>query len=114
MLRRPGVGNRWAPVQVTRAAPVQFPQWFRTCTEEQRFTFDTVNTALHCRAMSNSVNTADPGESDASIGVRLPSHLLDRIDARRAELASKSPGVTFTRSDIVRALILAGLAATDD
>jgi metal-responsive CopG/Arc/MetJ family transcriptional regulator len=48
--------------------------------------------------------------SDETIlGVRLPDELLARLDEERERMASLVPGAKITRSDVVRALLMAGL-----
>lgn len=58
--------------------------------------------------MPNIVNASDEKEC---VAVKLPVHLVERIDAKRAAMAKASPGVAITRSDAVRALLLAALDA---
>jgi hypothetical protein len=54
-------------------------------------------------------NTDDP----APVQVRLRSEVIDRIDAHRARLEADAPGVSLSRSDAVRALLLAALEAAE-
>lgn len=69
---------------------------------------------VQCIAMSNTASAAPGRENDETIAVRLPAHLRDKIDAKRARMAEAIPGAGVTRSDAVRALILVGLAAEDE
>src|SRR5262245_10281892 len=40
---------------------------------------------------------------------RLPTELLERLDAYVARLRAEQPGVTFSRADVVRLLLTRGL-----
>lgn len=61
--------------------------------------------------MSNTVASRNTAEDlTEAIQVRLPRHLLDRIDEKRSQMCEASPGVAVTRSDAVRALLLLGLS----
>jgi len=52
--------------------------------------------------------------NDEQVTVRIPAHLLDRIDKQRHDMAEKSPGVAIKRSDVLRACILRGLDALEN
>lgn len=60
--------------------------------------------------MSNTTAAAkSPPPHDEQIAVRLPAHLVERVDAYRSQLAKAAPGIGVTRSDAVRALLLVAL-----
>jgi hypothetical protein len=53
-------------------------------------------------------------EQDTQLVLRLPTALMAALDGYRDKLrASSPPGVTLTRSDAARALLLAGLATVE-
>ena len=51
--------------------------------------------------------------NDEQLVVRLPSDLVDRIDARAEELREAMPGAKLSRADIVRVLLTQALDAAD-
>ena len=63
--------------------------------------------------MSNTAHarTTEHAADDRQIAVRLPAHLLDRIEQHRDAMSARSPGVKITTSDAVRALLIVGLDA---
>lgn len=50
---------------------------------------------------------------DAQIVVRLPSALVDRVDAYAERLRDEQPGPAWTRSDVVRLLVARGLESVE-
>jgi hypothetical protein len=55
-----------------------------------------------------------PNEPTIQCAFRLPASLVERLD-RHAELMSKSqPGMTFTRADVVRVLLVKALDRTEE
>lgn len=52
--------------------------------------------------------------NDEQVTVRIPAHLLDRIDKERSRMAEKSPGVAIKRSDVLRSAIITGLDALEN
>ncbi len=67
--------------------------------------------------MSETKQTGDVATAETkkgeNVGVRLDAALLARVDATRARMAARVPGMSVSRSNALRALILAGLGATD-
>ncbi|MEP1199904.1 hypothetical protein [Tateyamaria sp.] len=57
-----------------------------------------------------------PRKSDVmdTLAVRLPDELVARIDAYVDKLRSQFPGLTITRADAVRQLLISGLEAFDN
>lgn len=45
------------------------------------------------------------------LGVKIPPELSRRLDAIRVEVAKGSPGMTVSKSDVARAMLLDGAAA---
>lgn len=62
---------------------------------------------------SDMTDPKDPNCNGAQVTVRLPAHLLERIDAHRSRMAEAAPGVGIKRSDAVRSLIVAGLSVVE-
>ena len=62
--------------------------------------------------MANTAS-ADRGTEAETVAVRLPEHLISRIDAKVQRMKDAAPGVHITRSDAMRALLLVGLAAEE-
>lgn len=50
--------------------------------------------------------------SSGTVLARLPGDLLARLEAHREKMQRANPGVSLSRSDVVRSLLLAGLAAS--
>jgi len=48
--------------------------------------------------------------NDKQVAFRLPSALVEQIDAQVEDWSSKAPGIRVTRADVVRALLVQGLA----
>ncbi|WP_159089246.1 hypothetical protein [Tateyamaria sp. Alg231-49] len=46
-----------------------------------------------------------------TLAVRLPEDIVSKIDKYMAELQEQFPGLTVTRADAVRQLLIAGLKA---
>ncbi len=66
--------------------------------------------------MSNAVQrnaTQRNAVEPAPVGVKLPPHLLERLDAHVSRMREATPGVDFTRSDAIRTLLLFGLDAVE-
>ncbi len=61
--------------------------------------------------MANTDNVTEEGPADVTIGVRLPVHLREAIEKKRAAMATATPGASITTSDALRALLLVGIAA---
>ncbi len=61
--------------------------------------------------------THDPKRTDAmndkQVSLRLPADLVDRIDAHAARLTEQSPGMAFSRADVVRMLLTRGMAEAE-
>ncbi len=51
--------------------------------------------------------------NDDQVTVRLPAHLVERVDRHRGRMAEAAPGVGIRRSDALRALILLGLESAE-
>lgn len=47
------------------------------------------------------------------IAIRLPLSIVDRIDAHFARIKAENPGMSVSRSDAMRALLLDGLRAAE-
>ena len=47
------------------------------------------------------------------VAFRLPSALMSRIDAVAARMREESPGIAFTRSDVIRLFLARAVAAED-
>lgn len=45
------------------------------------------------------------------LGVKIPPELSGRLEAIRREVAKGAPGMTVSRSDIARTLLISGVAA---
>jgi hypothetical protein len=52
--------------------------------------------------------------SEEQLVVRLPSRLLAQIDAEAGRMSAAHPGLSVSRSDAVRALLLRGLASSGE
>lgn len=63
-----------------------------------------------------AVAKAKGGESDAQLMVafRLAPDLIKRLDAHAARLTEQMPGASFTRTDVVRMLLLKGLEEAEE
>jgi len=48
-----------------------------------------------------------------NVAFRLPDDLVARLDARLAEMSTRMPGITLTRSDAVRELLILALNHVD-
>ena len=48
--------------------------------------------------------------NDRQVAFRLPSALVEQIDAQVEDWSARTPGVRVTRADVVRALLVQGLA----
>jgi len=53
---------------------------------------------------------ATVGPDTAPLAIRLPFDVLDQLDRYAEVMASRTPGIRYTRSDAVRHLIAVGLA----
>ena len=49
--------------------------------------------------------------SAVHLGVKIPAELSGRLEAIRREVAKGSPGMTVSKSDVARAMLLDGAAA---
>jgi Arc/MetJ-type ribon-helix-helix transcriptional regulator len=52
--------------------------------------------------------------NDRQVAFRLPSALVEKIDAQVEDWSATRPGVRVTRADVVRALLVQGLTENDD
>jgi len=52
--------------------------------------------------------------NDRQVAFRLPSALVEKIDAQVEDWSASRPGVRVTRADVVRALLVQGLTGNDD
>ena len=52
--------------------------------------------------------------NDRQVAFRLPSSLVDKIDAQVEDWSANQPGMRVTRADVVRALLVRGLAENED
>ena len=52
--------------------------------------------------------------NDRQVAFRLPSALVEKIDAQVEDWSASRPGVRVTRADVVRALLVQGLTENDD
>lgn len=43
------------------------------------------------------------------VNLRLPGALIDRLDAQAERLRRRSPGILYSRADVIRSLLLQGL-----
>ncbi len=48
-------------------------------------------------------------QNDRQVAFRLPNSLVEEIDQYAAALTERSPGMNFTRADVVRMLLVRGL-----
>ena len=48
--------------------------------------------------------------NDKQVAFRLPSALVEQIDAQVEDWSARTPGVRVTRADVVRALLVQGLS----
>ena len=52
--------------------------------------------------------------NDRQVAFRLPSSLVEKIDAQVEDWSANQPGLRVTRADVVRALLVRGLAENAD
>ncbi len=52
-------------------------------------------------------------QNDRQVAFRLPNSLVEEIDQYAAALTERSPGMNFTRADVVRMLLVRGLKAPE-
>lgn len=52
--------------------------------------------------------------NDRQVAFRLPSALVEQIDAQVEDWSARTPGVRVTRADVVRALLVQGLSDSAD
>ncbi|MHB8419123.1 MAG: hypothetical protein ACYDCL_13685 [Myxococcales bacterium] len=62
----------------------------------------------HDRARTEPMTT-----NEKQVSFRLPADLVERIDAHAERLTEQSPGMTFTRADVVRMLLTRGMAEAE-
>lgn len=61
------------------------------------------------KTTKTTTTKAEATTTQQSVAFRLDVTLLARLDAHAARMSAATPGVTFTRSDVVRVLLLQGL-----
>lgn len=61
--------------------------------------------------MSKTKTTQKESAGPVHLGVKIPPELSRRLDAIRVEVAKGSPGMTVSKSDVARAMLLDGAAA---
>ena len=59
--------------------------------------------------MSGRKRAPEAELNDAQLIVRLPTSLVERLDAHALRLRQNMPGVPFSRADAVRVLLSSGL-----
>lgn len=48
-------------------------------------------------------------ERDPFVTVQVPPELYDRLERFREQLGQRNPGIRYTRSDVLRSLVIVGL-----
>jgi hypothetical protein len=51
--------------------------------------------------------------SERSIAIRLPQTVLDRVDEHAIRMQSLAPGLSFSRADALRSLLVSALDAAE-
>lgn len=63
--------------------------------------------------MSYTETNETTGDGKIQVSARIPAALAERLDAVAAALAARVPGMTFRRSDALRAAVERGLEALE-